>query len=142
MISRSEFLSGLIGSMWMPGASGPDAWDCWHLARHIEARLFGRILPHVHVPEAPSWPWIIAAIRDHAERDRWSEVVCPAGTITAGDGALVLMARSDRPAHIGVWLAIERGVIHCDARIGVTFQTPQMIRTAGWSRLHFFEPIA
>lgn len=140
--TRSEFLSGLIGKPWGAGAAGPDAWDCWHLARHIERALFGRDLPAVDVPEAPTWPWMIETIRDHAERAHWLEI--PAehfGVIVASDGALVLMARCDRPAHIGVWLAHERAVIHADGKIGVTLQSPLTLKTAGWVRLRFFEPV-
>lgn len=140
---RAAFLSGLIGAAWAPGACGPDAWDCWHLAQHVERELFGRELPSVAVPAAPSWTWIIETIAAHGERARWFEAPAESfGVIAATDGAIVLMARCDRPAHIGIWLALEAGIIHADARIGVTFQNPSMVKAAGWRRLRFFEPIA
>jgi hypothetical protein len=137
---RSTFLSGLIGAPWAAGGHGP-AWDCWHLAAHVQSVLFGRTLPAVDVPAAPSWGWMISTIRDHGERARWYEVE-PAthGLVGADDGALVLMARCDRPAHIGVWLAVERGVIHADARIGVTFQSLATVKAAGWAKLRFYQP--
>lgn len=140
---RARFLAGLIGAAWAPGATGPDAWDCWHLAVHIQATLFGRLLPAVDVPAAPSWAWMISTIADHAERAHWREIVTamPDSVGGVGDGALVLMARCDRPAHIGVWLRPEFGVIHADARVGVTFQSIMTIRTAGWRSLRFFEPV-
>ena len=62
------------------------------------------------------------------------------GLISAGDGALVLMARAQRAAHIGVWLLPEQGVIHCDQTSGVMFEDAATLRAAGWRKLMFYEP--
>jgi cell wall-associated NlpC family hydrolase len=138
---RSTFLSGLIGAPWAAGGHGPNFYDCWHLVVYVQSVLFGRELPAVDVPAAPSWAWMISTIRDHGERARWRELAPGVlGLIDADDGALVLMARCDRPAHIGVWLAIERGVIHADARIGVTLQSLAIVKAAGWAKLRFYQP--
>jgi hypothetical protein len=84
---------------------------------------------------------MIETIETHPERAHWVEVPCGAmGLITANDGAVVLMARRDRPAHIGVWLAPERAIIHADPRYGVIADSPLDLQTKGWTRLKFYQP--
>jgi hypothetical protein len=139
---RSNLINGLLGRPWKANARGPDAFDCWHLAVWIETNLFRRDLPDVSVPQDPSWAWMIRAISTHPERGNWRSVPFDAmGLVTAGDGALVLMARSDRPAHIGVWLKGERRVIHADPNFGVVCDKLLDLRTKGWAKLRFFEPV-
>jgi hypothetical protein len=142
MVNRSEFLSGLIGTPWKANAEGPDAFDCWHACKHIHKHLFNRDLPSVVMPENPSWRWLLAAIEHHPERQQWKEVPRgPGGLVVAGDGALVLMARIDRPAHIGVWLKPEARIIHCDGVMGVCCETLSLLHMGGWRRLRFYEPV-
>jgi hypothetical protein len=61
------------------------------------------------------------------------------GLVTAGDGAMVLMARHDRPGHVGVWLQPERRIIHAD-QPAVTLQDLAGLRASGWRKLRFYEP--
>jgi hypothetical protein len=133
---RAEFLSSLIGEAW--------AWqsrNCWDFACHVERELFGRTLPRIAVPNDFSRRWAIDEFARHEERGRWREVPSgPGGLVTAADGALVLMARLDNPAHIGVWLQPEQRIIHCDGKTGVACETPLALRQMGWKRLTFFEP--
>lgn len=137
---RAAVLSALIGLSWRANAAGPESYDCWHLARHVQRELFGRNLPDVSVPDHPSWRWMIASIEKHPERNRWQESPQLHGLITAADGSLVLMARSDRPAHIGVWLKPEQRIIHADQCAGVVLDQVAMLRAGGWRTLRFFEP--
>jgi len=140
-VTRAAALDAVIGKPWAANAKGPDAFDCWHLAAHLQAALFGRALPDIPVPTVPSWAFMIQAIETHPERARWRLVSPDAmGLVTAGDGAVVLMARYDRPAHIGVWLAAERRIVHADARLGVVCEGLVDLRTKGWTKLRFFEP--
>jgi cell wall-associated NlpC family hydrolase len=139
-IDRRQLLSSLIGKRWAANGRGPNEFDCWHLARHIESRLFGRELPSVDVPDAPGWAWMLQAIGAHPEQANWLERPQANGLISAGDGALVLMARAQRAAHIGVWLLPEQGVIHCDQTSGVVLQDAATLRAAGWRKLMFYEP--
>ncbi|WP_454684000.1 hypothetical protein [Ancylobacter moscoviensis] len=135
MIDRSDFLASRIGRRWSVDHS------CWHFAAEVQAALFGRDLPSVALPEHPSWRWMIETIEDHPERRRWREVVSPIpGLISAADGALVAMGRAGRAAHIGVWLAPERLVIHCDEASGVRTDPVPALRLQGWGRVRFFEP--
>jgi hypothetical protein len=142
MTARADALNAVLGRPWLANAKGPDAFDCWHLTAHIQAVIFGRILPTVSVPAAASWAWMIAAIESHPERQNWRFVPADRmGLVKAGDGAVVLMARYDRPAHIGTWLKAEGRVIHADARLGVVCEPLVELRTKGWTKLRFYEPI-
>lgn len=143
MTDRAATLIGFLGKPWAANAKGPDAFDCWHLAVAASRAVFGRDLPDIAVPADPSWSWMIDTIAGHPERARWRLVPCgPMGLITAADGAVVLMARRDRPAHIGVWLAPERRVIHADPRFGVVCDAPLDLATKGWTKLRFYQPSA
>jgi hypothetical protein len=137
---RSDVINSLLAKPWEANAHGPDAFDCWHLAMFVQRELFSLNLPDVDVPENPSWAWMIEAIDGHAERGNWRLVPADRmGLVTAADGAMVLMARSDRPAHIGVWLKPERFVIHADPRNGVVCDGLLDLRTKGWAKLRFYE---
>ena len=137
---RAQLLSRLIGKRWVANARGPDEFDCWHLACQVEREIFGRELPSIDVPTDPGWAWVLQTISAHPERGRWRERPQPHGVIVAGDGALVLMARVQRAAHIGVWLLPEQGVIHCDQTSGVIFEDAGTLRATGWRELRFYEP--
>ncbi|TSJ64616.1 hypothetical protein FO470_04985 [Starkeya sp. 3C] len=136
MIDRSAYLTSLIGRPWSRG------YSCWHLAVEVQQALFGRNLPDVRLPDQPSWRWMIDTIEAHPERQKWRETAAAqvVGLITAPDGALVAMARADRVAHIGVWLAPERLVLHCDETFGVLAESVATLRASGWGRVRFFEP--
>jgi hypothetical protein len=148
VIDRRDFLAEMIGTPWK------DRGMCWGMARHVEFALFDRALPDVVMPPQPSWAWIITEIETHAERSQWREVPPdPMGLIRANDGALMLMGRRDQPAHIGVWLRPEGGVIHAptsrlkvaqvryETVVNAVFETPVQLRTAGWCRQILYEPI-
>jgi len=139
-MDRSAYLTSLIGRRWEAQGQGPDSYSCWSLFREVEKRLWGRDVPSVAIPPSPSWRWMIDTISAHPERGHWAEVPTLGGIVTAGDGAGVLMARADRAAHIGVWLGIERGVLHADQTVGVVFEGLSALRARGWGRLRFFEP--
>jgi hypothetical protein len=144
--ARRAFLCSLIGTSWK------DRGMCWGLARHIQLHLFGRMLPEVVVPPDASWRWMIDAIDAHDERSRWRDVPPDGmGAIRAADGAIVLMARREQPAHIGVWLAPEGGVIHAptagrrsgervETVVNAVLDTLAQLRIAGWRRLICYEP--
>lgn len=141
-MTRAEILTAYLGKPWVANARGPDAYDCWHLAVAVSQAVFGRVLPDVAMPADPSWAWMIRAIDRHPERARWEHVPHdPMGIVKAGDGAVVLMARRDRPAHIGVWLAPERVIIHADPYYGVVCDTPIDLVTKGWTKLRYYQPI-
>jgi cell wall-associated NlpC family hydrolase len=139
---RATFLRRLVGKRWAANGRGPDEFDCWHLARHVERQLFGRELPEIEEPNDLSWVWLLNAFSSHPECRNWIERPQANGLITAADGALVLMARAKRAAHVGVWLLPEQRVMHCDQVSGVMFEDPATLRASGWRKLMFFEPRA
>jgi cell wall-associated NlpC family hydrolase len=137
---RTGFLSAQIGKRWCANGRGPDVFDCWHLARYVERELFARALPSVDVPSDPGWAWMLETIASHPEHANWVGRPTENGLISATDGALVLMARSQLAAHIGVWLQPEQGVVHCDQTSGVMFEDAATLRASGWRKLMFYEP--
>lgn len=133
-MNRQAYLESLLGRPWSREQS------CWHLAKEVQLELFQRELPEVILPEDVTWSWMIRAIDSHPERERWQEVKPTApGLVPASDGALVAMARAERAAHIGVWLAPERRVLHCDELTGVVAQPVSLVRAAGWNQARFYE---
>jgi hypothetical protein len=135
-VTRSEFLSPLIGSPW--------AWqsqNCWDFAAKIQRELFGRALPQVVVPADLSKRWVLETFETHPERGLWQEIEQGAhGLVSAPDGALVLMAHLRMPAHIGVWLQPEARVIHCSEQHGVCCETVLALKQMGWRKMTFYEP--
>lgn len=134
MTTRAAFLLDLIGKPYQLGARGPDAYDCWALVRHVERGLYGRDLPDISAESTD--PRALAAIfRSHAERRRWVEVERPL------DGAVVLMARLERPFHCGVYLeeAPSAGVLHA-WHPRVVFERLDILTASGWGCLRYFVP--
>jgi len=139
--ARDEFLRSLIGRPYRKNARGPDEFDCWHLAVYVQKHLYGREAPNVEVPEKANWGWMIEQFTTHPELGNWIECLQPSnGLVNALDGAMVLMARMTQPAHCGVYCAFERSIIHADENVGVIFQSLQVVKSNGWSRLRFYEP--
>ncbi|WBU27595.1 hypothetical protein OOZ54_12910 [Rhodopseudomonas palustris] len=135
MTRRSDFLNRVIG----------DAWDwrshnCWTFTRLVQRELFGRELPDVAVPMDYQDFWARREFARHPERAHWSEVKAPNGIVTAGDGALVLMAKQRFPGHIGTWLKPEQRVIHC-GKFGVVCEPVLALRQSGYFNLSFFEHV-
>lgn len=141
MTDRAAYLTSLIGKPWAADGEGPDAWHCWALAQDVQARLFGLALPKVVLPEPLTRRWMMQTLATHDEARRWQEVPPLDGIIRAGDGALVSMARLERPCHVGVYLRAEGGIIHADDRHGVILEAPARLRARGWGRLRYHERV-
>lgn len=138
---RQLFLKTLIGRPYKKNAKGPEEFDCWHLAVHVQDIMFGRKAPTVEVPKDANWHWMIQQFTSHPELGNWVEVLQPAnGLLTAEDGAIVLMARNKQPAHCGVFMREERAVLHADEVDGVILQDIPTLKANSWSRLRFYEP--
>ena len=116
----------LIGRPYLAGGQGPDAFDCWGLVRWVMAQRFGRELPAIPL-DAADLRAVLAAFRDHPERQRWQLVSVPV------EGDCVLMRQSRHPVHVGVWLDVdEGGVLHAVSGNGVVFQRVRDLLTSGW----------
>lgn len=136
---RYQFVNSLLGKPWQANGRGPDAWDCYHLARFVQRELFGRELAAIELPHDPTWQWMLHAVATHPERQLWQEVEGAMPSLRAGDGAIVLMARRKRPAHVGVWFSEERCVLHADQDEGVVFQDLATLHAKAWKKLIFLE---
>ncbi len=134
MTHRADFLNSVIG----------DAWDwrshnCWTFTRLVQRELFGRDLPDIDIPQDFSKLWVLREFDRNPERAHWAESGAPNGFVTAGDGALVLMAHTRFPGHIGTWLKPEQRVIHC-GKFGVVCEPVLSLKQSGYFNLSFFEP--
>lgn len=135
MMYRADIVNALVGSPYRLGAAGPDAFDCYGLARHVQQALFGRDMPAFSMPGTAGRTAIAAAIAAHPERGRWREIDRPA------DGALVTMARNSCGYHLGVWLDEDGGLIlHALEAVGVVADTVPMLEAVGWRRFRFHCP--
>lgn len=137
-VDRAAYLNTLLGRPYAAQAMGPDAFDCYGLARHLQREFFGRELPLFSLPADAGRFAIASAIAIHPERARWDRVEVPA------DGNVVVMARQDCGFHMGVWLALDGGVIvHTLEQTGVVIDQPFRLTGPGqrW-RLSYYELIA
>ena len=113
---RRALLRGLIGKPYLAGGEGPDAFDCYGLARYVLRELYGVRLPETRQAPIP--------------RRAWRRLAEPV------DGAVVLMGVTD--THIGVFVA--GGVLHAMSDIGVVFDDLLSLRFRGFSHLRIYTP--
>lgn len=134
--ARAAHINALLGRPYRARAMGMDAFDCYGLARHLQAEFFGRDLPLFQLPADAGRFAIASAITVHPERQRWREIA------QRVDGAMVVMARQDCGFHLGVFLALDGGiVVHTIEQTGVVAESPfQLTSPAGRWRLQYFGP--
>ena len=97
-----------IGIPWVAGES-----DCWHFARRVWREQFGLDVPTIDV-DATSRLLSARAFGGHAETARWQSVDSPV------EGDAVLMGKSRRPSHVGIWVEADGGaILHSVEGIGV-----------------------
>lgn len=132
MIDRVGFINSLIGRPYRLGAAGPEAFDCYGLARHVQQEVFDTDLPPFEAPADFGRTAIAAFLAAHPERKRWVKVDRPV------DGALVSMAKQEVGYHVGVYLADDGGIIiHALDELGVIVDRPFALETLGWRRLQY-----
>jgi cell wall-associated NlpC family hydrolase len=134
VIANSSRLAALIGRPYAVGADGPDAFDCYGLARHVLREAYGEDLPEIARQTAE--PRSVArALLSHPDRARWEKVDKPF------DGALVLMGNVDgRDFHLGVAVADGRQmlVLHTDEGPGVMADDLLTLPARGFHNITFF----
>jgi hypothetical protein len=123
---NTDYIRNLIGSPWIAGARGPEAYDCWGLFLEVQRTQFNRELPEIPV-DALNVKEVLHAFSHHPERQRWQKVKQPV------EGDAILMRQARYPVHIGVWLDIDSGgVLHAVQHAGVVYQTPKALEAHGW----------
>jgi hypothetical protein len=118
------------------GARGPLAFDCWSMAQLVQFHLFGRVLRNVDLGATPSRTDVLRAVRSHGARMDWEE--SGAWTATAElptHGAMVTMAHRDTPWHVGVFLAVDRGVCLHLSESGLCADDRVVLEAKGYSTL-------
>lgn len=126
----AEFIARVIGLPWRENGYGPDAYDCWGLARACQRDVFGRDLPIIDYPSTIRA--LVKTMEDHDVRDAWPEVAQP------GHGDIVTMTASIHPHHVGTWLALNGGIVlHTTAKEGVMCSSLHHLRLEGFRGLRF-----
>ncbi|MCW5727258.1 hypothetical protein [Parvibaculum sp.] len=124
----------LAGPRWELGATGPAAFDCWSMARLIEAHLFARPLADVDA-RGPGLKGLAA--RGLRGARVWRE---RGGRELPAHGDGVLLTRPDERPHVGVFLALDRGLVaHMAEHQGFSADTLLALKTTGYRNPRFFE---
>lgn len=134
--ARATHLNALLGRPYRAGAMGPEAYDCYGLARHLQAALYDRDLPAFQLPAEAGRFAVASAIAVHPERRRWVETDHPV------DGAIAVMARQDCGFHLGTYVALDGGlIVHTLEQTGVIAERPfQLAGPAGRWQLRYYVP--
>jgi hypothetical protein len=124
------FARDAVGKPWRENGIGPDAYDCWGLARACQRIVFDHTLPIIDYPSTIRA--LVETIEHHEIRDGWPEVATP------GHGDLVTMTQSQHPHHIGTFLALDGGrVLHATKHEGVMCCTLVQLKLEGFRGLRF-----
>lgn len=94
--STRHWSAGYCGLPWAPGADGPDAFDCWGLAREVQLTRHGRELPRLAIASPCDVPEQWATLRGLVQRSGWRRV-----SDTPREGDLLLMLNGEGLPHIG-----------------------------------------
>jgi cell wall-associated NlpC family hydrolase len=124
-----------IGKPWSPGATGPDAYDCWGLLCVIYKDQFGVELPHHIALDKTDRRGVIKFVDSEVRNaTEWRRVTSPV------DGCAVAMGSANKYSHVGVYLEIDGGLIlHSAERTGVIAQSISALRASGLGNLIFFK---
>lgn len=131
----TDWIEPLLGVPWRRGATGPDAYDCWGLARAVERERYGRELPALGVDpdDAPS---LARALRAFVASAGWRRVTQPRD----GDGVVMRLAERGS-LHVGVWVDANGGsVLHVPRGGAVVLSSPAQLAMAGWIDVRYYRP--
>jgi hypothetical protein len=116
-----------IGEPWIRGEH-----DCWCFARRVWLEQFGIDVPPVDV-DALSTLSVMRTIRDGDHLLSWTKINEPE------EGCGVLMGKSDRPSHVGIWSGLDGGkILHCVQGRGVVFTGMQSLQIMGYRVLGWY----
>lgn len=135
-MDRIAFLQALIGRPYKIGATGPDAFDCYGLARHVQNEIYG--------VDLPALPFVAATTRqqaeamlNHPERANWQEIP----EHEARDGDIVLMGNvAKRDFHLGTFIVPSTSgvVLHINEQSGVVVDDLPSLRAIGFNYVRCF----
>lgn len=140
--AAANWVNQVIAKRWAPGASGPDAYTCWTLARATQKTLSGIDLPLVDA-DPDDVRAVVRAINDSPLRAEWADVSSPRHL------DLVRMSHSRVSHHIGTYLELDGGgILHCAKQFdakgkwapnkpAVAFAPLHALPLEGWAHLAF-----
>lgn len=130
-MTEHAWMLSYLGKPWKAGASGPGAYDCWHLFRAIQEHRFNRLVPVLSFVDGPVLP--LEDQKRYIMRERryqWTETQKP----KEGDAVV-----THRPLHIGVWLPYNGGgVIHAVEQAGVVWTKDRDWRALGFGERTYY----
>jgi len=122
-----------IGKKWVPGARGPDTFDCWGLLCFVYKTRYGIRLP-LNIIDALDIRKFGKAIHDGTKYDPdWTQIDKPV------EGCGVALSQSRVFHHVGIWLEIDDGLIlHCHGNSYVVAQSIQNMKINKWKQFKFY----
>ncbi|MBD3764934.1 MAG: hypothetical protein IE927_09420 [Rhodobacterales bacterium] len=110
-----------VGTPWVAGET-----DCWHFAASVWRDRWGWQVDPVAVD--PADPRAIRQALGQIDPAVWR----PVTRLAEGDAAL--MARGQRPCHVGSWILLPEGpaILHSVERAGVIVTAPDRLREIGY----------
>jgi cell wall-associated NlpC family hydrolase len=117
-------LDKYIGEPWTPVEN-----NCWTFARRVWRERFSLDVALLDVNGLDRRS-SVQAFRDSSELGQWAAVLHPA------DGDAVLMGKSSRPSHVGIYVAGR--VLHCLEKAGVVYQDVTSLNASGLRVLGYY----
>lgn len=122
-----------LGLPHKPGAAGPEAFDCWNLLRHLQAKHFDVMMPDAPIGDEAA---CLELFKEKAESGQWTSVAIP----KHGDCALL---RGGRWPHVGVFLDFDGGgVLHAMEGRGIIWTRVAHLRSLGFGRVVYYRVIS
>lgn len=130
-----------IGTPWQLGATGPDAYDCWGLVRHVQRQHFGREMPALTIGQTAlqiRTPEQWRTLRELLAHTPWR---CVAGK--PGPGDIALMRTACGP-HVGVCIEADGavGVLHATGVVdrggAVVYSRANDLHELGYGRIEYW----
>jgi len=118
-----------IGIPHKPGGEGPDAYDCWHLLRHLQKEYFGVEMPLAPIGDEEA---CLALFKDKTASGDWVHVEVP----QHGDCVLL---RGGMWPHVGIYLDLDGGgVLHAMEDAGIIWTRLPRLRALGFGRTTYY----
>jgi cell wall-associated NlpC family hydrolase len=120
----------LIGKPFESQARGPGKFDCWGLLWWVYKTRFNLELPLFSC--VPAYDTTLVSTTIDCERQTWERVEQPR------DGDAVLMGRTKRYHHVGIWAEVDGGLVVHAFRTQVVAQSLSAVRRCGISHYAFY----
>lgn len=110
--SGAHWATAYIGKPWVPGATGPGAYDCWGLVRAVLDQQLGISMPLLGTAY-PAERDNVAAIKTASRTAGWRQI-----TGVAEDFDILLMRNLEGSRHVGVAITANgvRGLLHASGK--------------------------